>query len=274
VIACGLSALPLAQVRADQHPGHERIDFTAYTLRHNELSIGLGSASFGVLDQVTIGTYVLPWFAFPVLRAPVASGWIKVRDWLSGPVTVALRGGLIYLDASELSEDLASGESGDVGFLAVPVELSASWRIRPTVSQSLQLNWVYARISGELPSETSLDVGLDGASRATSFSASSLTEFRVTEVLALTLRGTVLLAFSDISLRADYERNGTEVAARLNARPEWPDIVANVIPGVHFSWSNVNLHLGVGVGTNWLPYVALPTQRVTVVPDADFYVRF
>lgn len=274
LIACALLMSPLARVRADHQPGRERIDFTAYTLQQQEFSVGLGSAAFGVLDRVTVGTYVLPWFAFPVLGAPIASGYVKVRDWFSGPLAVALRGGLLYLNASEFSERLSDNAASDVGFVAVPLELSASLRMHRAVTQSLQLNWVYARVSGELPRETNVDVGLGGASRATSWSLSSLTEFRVTDVVALTLRGTLLLGFSDISVEADFERSGTEVEARLNARPDRPDIVANLIPGIHFSWSHVNLQLGVGIGTNWLPYLGIPTRLVTVVPDADFYVRF
>lgn len=274
LIASALLLCPLGRVRAEHQPGRERIDFTAYTLQQQEFSVGLGSAAYGVIDQVTVGTYVLPWFAFPVLEAPIASGYVKVRDWFSSPVAVALRGGLIYLNASSISERLSDNQSSDVGFFAVPIELSASWRMHSKVTQSLQLNWVYARVAGELPRETNVDVGLGGASRATSWSLSSLTEFRVTDVFALTLRGTLLLGFSDIAVRADYERSGTEVEARLDARPDRPDIVANLIPGVHFSWSHVNLQLGIGIGTNWLPYVGIPTQLVTVVPDADFYVRF
>jgi hypothetical protein len=273
-LACALLAWSAADARADQVPGEERIDYTAYTLHRNEFSLGLGSAAYGVLDQVTVGTYVLPWFAFPLLRSPIISGYVKVRDWFSGPVTVALRGGFVYLNASGISAELSNNSSSDVGFLAVPIELSASWRIRPIVSESLQLTWVHASIAGELPRGTSVDSGLGGASTATSMSLASLTEVRLTRVLALSVRGTLLLDLSDIDVRGRYERDGTQVAARLGARPDQPAIVGNVIPGVHFSWSNVNLQLGLGVGTNWLPFVALPTQVVTVVPDADFYVRF
>ncbi|HKP55134.1 MAG TPA: hypothetical protein VJV78_00360 [Polyangiales bacterium] len=260
--------------RADQRQGEERIDYTAYTLRRNEFSIGVGAASYGVLDQLTIGTYVLPWFAFPVLRSPVASGYVKLRDWFDGAVSVALRAGFVYLNASGISAELSDNASSDVGFLALPVELSASWRIRPEVSQSLQLSWVHARVSGELPRGATVDTGLGGVSSATSVALGSLTELRLTRVTALFLRGTLLLDLSDIAVRGQYEREGTQVAARLGARPDQPAIVGNVIPGVHFSWSHVNLQLGLGVGTNWLPFVGLPTQVVTVVPDADFYVRF
>jgi hypothetical protein len=232
-------------VRAEQTPGHERIDFTAYTLRRNEVMIGLGSAAYGVLDEITIGTYVLPWFACPWLHAPIATGYLKLRDWFDGPVSVSLRGTVAYLNASALSSDLSNQASLSAGVLIFPVELSVSWRIAPVVSQSVQLTWVHAAASGETPSDTNVDIGLGGASTATSASLSSLTELRLTRVFALTLRGTLLLRMSDIVVNADYERNGTRVHARLGARPRYPSVVGNIIPGVAFSWSHVKLQLGV-----------------------------
>jgi hypothetical protein len=160
------------------------------------------------------------------------------------------------------------------GVLIFPVELSLSWRIAPVVSQSVQLTWVHAAASGETSSDTNVDVGLGGASTATSASLSSLTELRLTRVLSLTLRATLLLGMSHIIVNADYERNGTRVIARLGASPRYPSVVGNIIPGVALSWSHVNLQLGVGFGSNWLPIVGIPTQMVTLVPDADLYVRF
>ncbi|HKU40419.1 MAG TPA: hypothetical protein VJR89_19795 [Polyangiales bacterium] len=272
ILVCTLLATSLA--RADQAAGEERIDFTAYTLRQNEFLIGVGAAAYGVVDEVTVGTYVLPWFAFPWLRAPIASGYLKLRDWFDAPVTVALRGGFVYFNADAISARLADNASTQIGFLALPIELSASWRIQSSVSQSLQLGWVHARVQGEMPPETNVDIGLGGISSATSVSVGSLTELRVSRVVALTLRGTLLLGLSDINVRGRYERNGTRVAAQLGATAKGPAVVGNLIPGVAFSWSHVNLQLGIGVGSNWLPYVGLPTQIVTVVPDADFYVRF
>jgi hypothetical protein len=262
-----------ASVRADQRRGHERTDFTAYTLRQNEFSVGLGSAAYGLFDQVTIGTYVLPWFAFPWLHAPVATGFIKIRDWFAGPVAVSIRGTFVYLNASALTSELSNRATAHAGLLVVPVELSLSWRMHPMVTQSVQLIWVHAGVGGEKSNDTSVDVGLGGASTASSASLSSLTELRLSRVFALTLRCTLLLSLSDIIVRADYERNGTLVHANLGAVSQ-SGMVGNVIPGVSFSWSHVNLQLGLGFGTNWLPIVALPTQTVTLVPDADFYVRF
>jgi hypothetical protein len=259
---------------ADQRPGHERTDFTAYTLRQSEFLLGPGKAAFGVINQLEIGTYVLPWFAFPLLDAPIATGYVKIRDWFDGPVAVSLRATFVYLNATELSSELWKNARTQAGLLVVPLELSLSWRVNPVWTQSVQLSWVHVGLNGDMPEVMSSDIGFGGASTATSGSLSALTELRVSRVTALTLRGTLLLGLSDIVVRADFERRDTRVNARVGADAKYPSVVGNVIPGIAFSWAHVNLHLGVGIGSNWLPIVGIPTRQVTLVPDADFYVRF
>lgn len=260
--------------RADHVPGNERIDYTAYTLEQAELSAGLGTAAFGVLDEVTVGTYVLPWFAFPLLHAPVATGFLKIRDWFHGPVAVSLRANFVYLNASGLSSELADRSSSDVRVTVLPLEVAGSWRIDRAFTQSLQFNFVHAWLKGDLPRDSDADTGLGGNSKASAFSMSALTEFRVSRTVALTLRGTLLLASSDIVARATAQRNETRVVVDIGALADERTIVANVIPGIALSWKHLNIHLGVGFGTNWLPYVAYPTRTSTIVPDADLYLRF
>jgi hypothetical protein len=270
----GTVALAPSRGHAEQRPEHERIDFTAYTLRQNELSLGIGTAAYGLLDEVTLGTYVPTWFAFPWLDAPIATGFLKVRDWFFGPVSLALRGTFVYLHASALSSSLSRNRATRVGFFVVPVELSLSMRLHARVSESMQLSWVHVGFGGTSPSDATVATGLGAASAMTTVSLSSLTELRLSRVVALTLRGTLLLGHSDLVVRAELERNGTRVDADLGA-VSFGRLVANVIPGVAFSWSHVNLHLGVGVGSNWLPIAALPIPTsATIVPDVDFYVRF
>ena len=46
------------------------------------------------------------------------------------------------------------------------------------------------------------------------------------------------------------------------------------MPGLAFSWANVNLELGLGYGNWWLPVVQLPLPERGLVPEANFYVRF
>lgn len=266
--------LAAASAQAEHRVGNERIDYTAYTLRANEVSVGVGAAAYGVLSEITVGTHVLPWFAFPLVNTPIASGFIKLRDWAHGPVAASLRGAFVYLPESALSSALANDSATRVGFIVIPLEASLSARLHARFSQSLQLSWVHVAVAGSQPRNASLDLWVGGASAVTSLTLSSLSEVRITSVLALTVRTSVLLGHGDLTLRGELERDGTRVDARLGAKQLYDGLVANVVPGIAFSWANVNLHVGVGVGSNWLPFLGLPIRVITAVPDADFYVRF
>jgi hypothetical protein len=259
---------------ADQRAGSERIDFTAYTLRRNELSVGIGAAAFGVIDEVTVGTCVPLWFAFPLLNAPIASGYLKVRDWFHGPLAASLRAAFAYLPASVFSSALSNERTTRVGFIVVPLELSLSVRASESFSQSLQLSWVYVGASGSRARTESRELRIAGASAVTSLSLHLLSELRLSRVIALTLRESVLLGSGDLLVQGQLERDGTRVDAQLGATHLYNGLIANIIPGLALSWSNINIHIGIGVGTNWLPFLGLPIRTITVVPDADFYVRF
>jgi hypothetical protein len=75
-------------------------------------------------------------------------------------------------------------------------------------------------------------------------------------------------------ITAHFSEGSTTVDADLGARPRSQEFVACAIPGVAFSWEHVNLHLGLGYGTWWLPIVELPLTTPQIVPDLSFYVRF
>lgn len=273
IVSIGSLLLP-ASGHADHRAGQERIDFTAYALRRNELSVGIGAAAFGLSDEVTLGTYVPLWLAFPLLNAPIASGYVKLRDWYHGPIAASLRAAFAYLPASVFSSALLGGGTTRMGFLVVPIELSVSVRVHPSFSQSAQLSWVHVGVDGSRARDESSDMQIGGASAVTSLSLHLLSELRLSRVVALTLRESVLLGSGDLLVRGAVERDGTRVDAQLGATQVYNGLVANIIPGIAFSWSQVNLQLGIGVGSNWLPFLGLPIRMTTVVPDADFYVRF
>lgn len=262
------------EARADHRVGSERIDFTAYTLRERELSVGLGAAAFGVVDEVTVGTYIPLWFAFPLVNAPIASGFLKLRDWFHGPLAAALRAAFVYLPASFFSSTLSNDRTTRVGFVVVPVELSLSLRVSERFSQSLQLSWVYVGANGSVGRDERIELRIAGASAVTSLSLHLLSELRLSRLVALTLRESILLGSGDLLVRGQLERDGTTVDAQLGATQLYRGVVANIVPGLALSWSNINLHIGIGVGTNWLPFLGLPIRTIAVVPDLDFYVRF
>lgn len=267
--ASGLASHARAQ---EEPPRRERIDFTAHTLRGNEALLGIGMGAYGVIDELTVGTYLPTWLAWPVLGAPIVTGFVKARDWLHGPVAVSLRATFAYANVGELSNALSDEEKTRAELWAVPLELSGSWRASSVFSQSLQLTWVYLDADGESAAE--VDVGLGAAAAANSTSIGTLSELRVSRTASLTLRLMLLLGYNDVAIEGELERNDTRVQVDLGGDSSRQDVVAQAIPGVAFQWKHVGLHLGVGFGAPWLPIVATPIHMSAIVPDLDFYARF
>ena len=145
-----------------------------------------------------------------------------------------------------------------------------SARYHRFVSQSLLFTYVFVSAGGAEPS----DASIRGAAGVSNFSLSTLLEVRVTRVLALTLLARVLLHQGSAHVTAHFSERSTTIDADLGARPRSQEFVACAIPGVAFSWEHVNLHLGLGYGTWWLPVVELPLTTPQIIPDLSFYVRF
>ncbi len=90
--------------------------------------------------------------------------------------------------------------------------------------------------------------------------------------LTLLLRGMVYRG--NAHMRGRFTRNGTDVELDVGAEDPYQGIVACAVPGVSFSFSHVNLELGAGYGSFWLPAVQFPVTKPNLVPAANFYVRF
>ncbi len=272
--ALGLLALLWSSpARADQTPGHERTDLTAYTLRQNEFSVGLWRAAYGVVDQVMVGTYVPTWFAVPWLGSPIATGFIKGSVALEPRLAVSAQAGFAYLDADVIAAELSDSSVSASDFLAVPLELSISMRVAPRFSASLQGTWTYIGAAAELPLDDSIESEVGGAVATSTLSASLLLELRLTRVFALTLHESLRVWQAGLVTHGTFEQNATTVDFDLEV-PQNNTLMGNVVPGVAFSWQHVNLQLGVGYGNNWLPVVRLPLPKRTLVLELDCYVRF
>jgi hypothetical protein len=195
---------------------------------------------------------------------------VKVRDWLGKPYAFSLRAGFLYLDANALAGSLTKNAGSVAGLIVLPLEASASFRFTDRFSQSFQLTYVAMGVAGDLPGGT--DIG--GAAATSNAALSTLYEFRVSRVVALDVSAKMQIYEGPVRFSGHFTRNGVSVDTDLGAPAHYRTLRWNVVPGVAFSWSHVNLVLGVGYGSIWLPFLELPTAGATVVPQLDFYVRF
>lgn len=271
VLAAALAVGSLSpRAWAYQEKGEERVDYTAYTLRPWELSVGPFKAEAGMPGGLMLGTYVPTWAAGPLVGVTIPTAFVKLRDPFDGPLAASARIGVVYFDGASLAAEATQNKGSKAGLLVLPIEAALSARYHRFVSQSLLFTYVFASAGGREASDTSIR----GAAGVSNFTISTMLEVRVTHVFALTLLARVLAHQGNAHVTARFSQGSTMVDADLGARPRSQEFVACAVPGVAFSWEYVNLHVGLGYGNWWLPVVELPLTTPQLVPELNFYVRF
>lgn len=264
---CAASLALAAMAHADQLE-NPRTDYTAYTRPGGRAAVGPLKVELGIIDEITIGTYVLPWLAFPVLKVPIPNTYLKVRGPWSGPFMLSARGGISYVDAkaiAELADEEASGSA--VSWVA---DLDASYRINQAFSVSLGLD--YARLKA-VGSDSGEATSLEGASSSNTYSVRALGEWRLNSVFAISLLFRYLIFQSPTSVTAGSANSATSIEGDLSAQSTIRKSFT-VVPGVSFIWDRWELSGGVGYGVFYIPVFGLATANAWPVVDFAVAYRF
>lgn len=264
--AAGLASAPGA---AEPEPRIENTQHTAATLPQGRISLGILREEVGLFDVLTVGTYLPPWLVFPLLGSPVPNAYVKARDAYFGPFAVAARLAVVYLDASTLSSELIQSGTSSASITVIPFDGIFTLNVSEAFSQSLRLTYTGVAARGNAEA----DARVAGALVTGALTAASYTEARVTRGFALTLLARCLVAQSGARISGTFVQEATVVEAELGARPK-AGFVWSAIPGFALASDSVRFELGLGYGTNWLPFVELPAGDPMLAPNADFFVRF
>lgn len=261
-----LTTAATAVTEEDSRPrAHRRTDFTAYTRPRGAAAVGPLKLELGLIDEVTIGTYVPPWFAFTLAGAPAPNVYLKVRDGGSGPLTLALRGGFLYLDGRQLAKLAGVDASGSV--MALLGEVDASLRVNSRVHVSLGVDYTHVAAVGR---STAVVTSVEGALTADTVHTRLFGQWQLTRVFGLTLLLRYYAYQGPVQADIDAEVGGATIDADLSGVPVNGRQRFAAVPGVSFDWSRWELHAGVGYGAFPLPGVGLPTRRAW--PIVDFAV--
>ena len=271
-LGCGLVAFLVGggEALAHQRPGDERFDYTAYTLQGGEVSLGPQKSAIGIVDEVTLGTYLPTWFAFPVLGAPIPTGFLKLRAPLQGKLALSVRGNFVYVDADVLAAKWTKNSGSSASLFVLPLEVAVSYRLARRYSQSLEATYVAVFAGGDHES----DANIRGAATLTNLTLSTLSEWRLSRVVALTLLTRVMVYRGNARVKTHFSQGSTTVDADLGASKPYQGLVACAVPGVSFSFAHIDFQLGLGYGNWWLPVVQLALPDWGLVPEVDFSVRF
>jgi hypothetical protein len=259
-----------ARAHAEYPRPDERIEDTAYTLRGGRFSVGVWSAETGIFDDVMIGTYLPAWLAFPVIDAPILTGFIKLRAPWDGPLALSVRVGAAYFDAGRVAADISDGRAKRADVFAVPFEVAASLRISDRITQSLQLSYVSIKIGA---SEQNQATG-SGSATTSNASLSALLEMKIDANWALTMVGRMLVYQGPAHITAHLDRGVTSLSANLGFLPYRGATLWSLVPGVAFGSGHLHVELGLGYGSYWLPIIETPLPGSSLVPEGNIYVRF
>jgi hypothetical protein len=261
VLCLGGSAL------ADQLE-NPRTDYTAYTRPKGRSAVGPLKLELGIIDEVEVGTYPLPWFAFPILKTPIPNGYLKLKSFWGGPFTLALGGGVTYIDAKAIAK-LADNDASASAFSTV-AELDASYRFDERFSLSLGFDYAHISAVGNKKDEAT---SLEGASTAHTYSTRVFGEWRLTRVFALTLLLRYLIYQSPVSADSTTNSGPITVTTDLSAESAQQRRFT-IVPGVSFVFDRWELSTGVGYGVFYLPVLGLATTKAWPVVDFAFAYRF
>jgi hypothetical protein len=251
-----------------QQLDNPRTDYTAYTRPQGRLAVGPFKVEHGIIDEIMVGTYPLPWFAFPWLKVPIPSGYLKLRTSWFDPVTISLRAGLAYIDAKAIAE--LADDSADGSALSTTADLTASYQIDERFTVSLGLDYAHLGAVGSAKETTT---SVEGAGAAHTYSTRLFGEWRFTRVFAMTLLLRYLVYQSPIDTTSTTETESVTVDSHLSAEST-EQRHFSVVPGVSFVWDKWELSGGVGYGVLYLPVLGLATSKRWPILDLNFAYRF
>lgn len=245
-----------------------RTDYTAYTRQKGKLTVGLLKTDLGIIDEVTIGTYPLPWFAFPVLKSTIPNVYAKVRSPWKGPLTLAAAGSFLYVDGKAIAQ--LADKSASASAISTTAEFDVSYRFDLPFTLSLGFDYAHLRAVGGKNDEAT---SIEGASSGHTYSVRALGEWRLNRVFALSLLFRYLIYQSPINVSSTTSDSAITVTSDLSAESTIQKHFT-LVPGVSFEWERWELNAGVGYGVFYLPAFGLASAKSWPVVDLAFGYRF
>jgi len=265
-LAACLVLLSWSAGAAAQQLENPRTDYTAYTRPRGRAAVGFLKADLGVIDEIMVGTYPLPWLAFPLLKTTVPNLFVKARSPWSGPFTLALGGSAMYVNAKALAQ--LGDTTASASAVSTTASLDSSYRSDERFSLSLGFDYAHLKAIGDDPGSS-----VEGASTAHTYSTRLLGEWRLSRVFALSLLFRYLIYQSPISADGTSDSGAVKVTSDLSVESTIQKRFT-LVPGVSFEWEHWEFNAGVGYGVFYLPVLGLASAKAWPVVDLAFAYRF
>ena len=265
VISSGMGLVPNS-ARA-YHTYEERLlDSTAYSLARREVRLGLMNLSYGIIDQLQVTTYTMPWL-LGVIFQDVAPN-LELKSTFYDRKRLALS-----VSAAFLTGTIQQTDDSKVRYFLSPISVAASVRINSDVSTHFGAR--FTAVTGGADAKPG-GTQVEGAVAVDFIQLWGMSEWRLSRVVAFTFTVRWVPFVSDITINGNVAGNPSLDLKLAVAVKELENAFA-LIPGFVFSWNRANIRLGVGYSSFFVDgfHVVLPSEVLgNVSAEFDIFVRF
>ena len=250
------------------HTYKERLlDTTAYSLHRREARLGLMNLSYGILDELQVTTYTLPWLLGLIFEDVAPNLELKSTFYDRRKLALSVSAG--FLTGTILQPDETK-----IRYFLLPVSAAASVRINHDVSTHFGAR--YTAVSGDADTQPG-GTAIEGALVVDFLQLWGMFEWRLSRVVAFTFTLRWVPYVSDVVLNGTVDAGNPTISAQLQGDLSELRNAFAVIPGFVFSWERANLRLGVGYSDFFVEgfYVVVPGDVLSNVSiEFDVFVRF
>ena len=250
------------------HTYEERLlDTTAYSLQRRRVRLGLMNLSYGILDQLQVTTYTMPWL-LGLIFEDVAPN-LELKSTFYDRKRLALS-----VSAGFLTGTIQQTDNSRVRYFLMPIALAASVRINSDVS--VHLGTRFTAVTGGADAQSGGDQ-IEGALVIDFIQLYGMAEWRLSRVVAFTFTLRWVPYVSDAIVNGSLSGTNPTADIRLAVATDDLKNAFAVVPGFVFSWERANIRLGVGYSSFFVDgfYVVIPGNTLhNVSPEFDVFVRF
>lgn len=265
VTSAGLGLVPNS-ARA-YHTYEERLlNTTAYSLHRRRVRIGVMQLSYGIIDQLQVTTYTMPWILGAIFEDVAPN--LELKSTFYDRRRLALS-----VSAAFLTGTIAQGDDTKVRYFFMPIALAASVRINSDVS--VHVGTRFTAITGGADAQPGGDQ-IEGALAIDFLQLWGMAEWRLSRVVAFTFTVRWVPFVGNAVVNGSIGGNPSATLDLEVAVDELENAFA-VVPGFVFSWDRANIRLGVGYSSFFVEgfFLVVPGDVLSnIAPEFDVFVRF
>ena len=251
------------------------LDSTAYSLHRREVRLGLMELGYGIIDQLQVTTYTMPWILGMIFQDVAPNLELKSTFYDRKRLALSASFGFVEGRVEQIDFSADPPESTKINYLVIPMGVASSVRINSWVSTHFGGQFTFTDVIGDAEPGGN---DVDGAAVINLLQLWGMLEWRISRVTALTLTVRWLPYVSDTVVRGNLEID-PNTGAIIGIEVEIFDLTNAfaVTPGFVFSWDRANIRLGVGYGDFFLEGVGLVVPGSAfhnISPELDIFVRF